>query len=332
MGSTEGYRWPITFLIMYFMTGALCQTSEEVSNQAVEAGVRNHISLYSVLYEAVFPRREDIFGGNYAVSDRFILQSPGKLLHPRDFIPGTVYEKAQADPTELHPETNIPYHINLNWYRLSDVLPTYNPFGGGATMGSFREAYGNILADLTPVPKGELDRSIIDRYDNALIKLNDKRPDPDALFIRNITILDLYNRYRIQYYQRQLFMDNTIFQMQGKLPTPEFNAWYTINYPLLEAQVDEALYKWRQYGEKENVETYLDDLNTAPGEKDLEAARVAYQVALSHYLEATHVITTIRTEPTFWYRYLLPGYVDKYYVYSYIHIHTYIHIHVHTYW
>ena len=304
MGRTKGFQLPLvcTYLLVLLLNGVYGQ----LTPSEVEIGVMSQISLYSTLYDLIFPDHEEGFGGNSAVVERFILQMPGRFLYPRDYDPGNVYEVAHDDSRETHPEANIPNNIRKNWFDLTDAIPTFNPFGGETTKQSFADTYRRILADLIPIPYNELPDKVVERYHDAMLTLNGKRSDPDALFIHNVTILDLYNRYRIQYHKKKLFVDNSIAQMKETLQSAEYNKWYELNYPLMSAEVEAILSKWRLYGEKEIVETNLEYLNTCPGAEDLESALVKYKAALPPDSNDRYHYTNVFFRPFTWYHHLIP--------------------------
>lgn len=289
----------------------LLNTVEISAQQASTSGdtdlaVTNHISLYYALHQAAFPLQVQTLGSDASVTERFVLQIPGLLLNPHDYDPGELYRTAQADPNDGYPESNIRPRIAENMFRLTDLLPNSNPLTGGLSDRSLADTYRKIIFGMDVKKFDELADSVFTKYQDAMSILQAPRRDPDSNYTRNVTLLDLYNRYKERYYMTSQEVEAIIDTQQRSLTSIEYEKWFTRNYPYLRAKVESEYTRWILYGEKEVVDTYKVHLDVSTEGEELQEAREILRSTGVAALDRSGTIYPVTFSPSNWYQYLIP--------------------------
>ena len=202
-------------------------------------------------------------------------------------------------------ESVVPPHVMEKWFDLADAIPSSNPLNGQDTGKSLATTYASILHEIRI--KG-LDRTadkLTSIYQHAINFLVEQVIDPEAPQL-NATRLGLYERYRDQYNDRKLEMEDQIEVKRMNLGGLDYELWFQRHYPSLNARVESAYTKWMVFGQKEMVELYLADMDTGSSGQLIEQARMALRAAGVQSLDRTRTIYPVSFEPSDWYKYLLP--------------------------
>ena len=286
------------------------QSSTVVSARSIttaDPAVINLISLYTAMYQLAFPLENREFGSDATVTERFIWQVPGLVLNPYDYDPGELYIAAQANPNDGQPEVNIPPYIMENMFQLVDPLPNTNPLKGGVSGGSLADTYRDIIYNMDVKKFDDVAESVLQKYQTAMEILQGSRRDPESATPHNVTLLDLYTRYKGRYYQKKQEVEEIIEQKKKSLPSIEYEKWFTRNYRNLQAQEESEYTRWILYGEKEVVDTYKIHLDVAPEGAELETAREVLRSSGISALDRSGTIYPVSYTPSNWYQYIIPG-------------------------
>lgn len=202
-------------------------------------------------------------------------------------------------------ESVVPPHVMERWFDLADVMPSPNPMDGQDTGKSLANVYASILHEIRI--KG-LDRTadkLTSIYQHAINFLVEQVVDPENPQV-NATRLGLYERYRDQYNDRKLYMEDQIEDKRLNLGGLDYELWFQRHYPSLNAKVESAYTRWMVFGQKEMVELYLADMDTGSSGQIIEQARMALRAAGVQSLDRTRTVYPVSFEPSDWYKYLLP--------------------------
>ena len=142
-------------------------------------------------------------------------------------------------------------------------------------------------------------------YNQGAQFLNSQIPDPENLTV-NVTRLALYERYRDQYNDRKLDMEDQIEQKRQNLGSLDYELWFQRHYPSLQSRVESAYTKWMVFGQKELVELNIAYMDTGSSGQLVEEARAAMRASGVQSLDRTRTIFPVSFEPSDWYKYLLP--------------------------
>lgn len=293
-------------LLLMLLNAAEVSAQQTSASTNVDLAVTNYISLYNALYQAAFPLQSQTLGSNAYVTERFVMQVPGVVLNPHDYDPGELYRTAKADPNDGNPETNIHPRIAENMFRLTDPLPNSNPLTGGLSDRSLADTYRKIISSMDVKKFDELADSVLAKYQDAMRILQAPRKDPDSNYTQNVTLLDLYNRYKERYYMTSQEVEALIETQQRSLTSIEYEKWFIRNYPYLRAKVESEYTRWILYGEKEVVDTYKVHLDVATEGEELEEARKVLRSTGVSALDRSGTIYPVTFSPSNWYQYLIP--------------------------
>lgn len=163
-----------------------------------------------------------------------------------------------------------------------------------------------ILNTLDVKGLSEKTQEIQKRYQESLSVLLGSRVDPDSITGSSTTLLNLYTRYRDEYYATRLRNEEILDERQGNLTTLDYEFWFQRNYPILNAQNEGAYTRWLLYGEKDLVESYKAHLDVTSSGVELQEARETLRAAGVISLDRSTTIYPVRFTPSDWYRYLIP--------------------------
>jgi len=191
------------------------------------------------------------------------------------------------------------------WFDLVDTVPSPNPMNGQDTGKSLSTIYSSILHEIKVkglASKTQSERAI---YNQSVTYLNELVQDPTDPS-KKVARLSLYERYRDLYNVRKLEMEDEIEIKRQTLRALDYELWFQRHYPSLQSQVESAYTQWLIFGEKENVELEITNMDTGSSAQMLEEARMALRAAGVSSLDRTRTIYPVSFEPSDWYKYLLP--------------------------
>ena len=261
----------------------------------------NLVGLYDALHAFALPETDP----SEAVSQRFVMQMPGKVLNPKDYYPGKEYEDYLRDPHKASKEVHIPPIVMEKMFQLSDVVPGSNPLTGGETGISLARVYERILGSLDVVDFTELiaaDRNI---YKESLDKLLELMPDPDDS-TKKVPLLELYSRFRDAYHNEQWKMEETIKEKEKKMTAVEYQAWFQRHFELLNSKVESAYTRWLLYGRKHLVESYVAHFDITSSGELLEDARIKLRSSAFTAQDRSQQVYPVTFTPSNWYQHLNP--------------------------
>ena len=192
-----------------------------------------------------------------------------------------------------------------NWFDLSDIIPSANPFNGEVSGRSLASIYDGMLRNIKIKNIENQGEQLISLHNQALNYLQKVVPHPENLD-KNTTTLALYEEYNELYNEQKLEMETIIEEKRKNLQYIEYELWFQRNYPSLLSKVESAYNKWLIFGMKEFCEIYFTFLDTGSSAKALEEARAAMRSAGVTSLDRTRTIYPVSFEPSDWYKYLLP--------------------------
>lgn len=191
------------------------------------------------------------------------------------------------------------------WFDLADVIPSHNPLNAQDTGKSLAGVYTSVLHEMklngleskTKAEKSSLKEAVDFLY--AMVV------DPNNTSTK-VPRLSLYERYRDQYNDRKLEMEDQVFEKQRSIRSLDYELWFQRHYPSLQAKIESAYTKWLIFGEKENVEMYISYMDTGSSGTQLEQGRMALRASAVTSLDRTRTLYPVSFEPSDWYKYLLP--------------------------
>lgn len=203
-------------------------------------------------------------------------------------------------------ETIVPPHVMEKWFDLADSMPSANPLFGQDSGRSLSNEYASVIRETTITNIQQQGDQVLAAYNQALGFLKEELvPDPENISV-NTTRLSLYDRYRDQYNEKKLEMEDLIEQKRKNLRSLDYELWFQRHYPSLVSKVESAYIKWLIFGEKEMCDIYIAYLDSGTSAKNLEDARVALRSSGVTSLDRTRTIYPVSFEPSDWYKYLLP--------------------------
>ena len=191
------------------------------------------------------------------------------------------------------------------WFDLADTIPHYNPMNAQDTGKSLASVYASILHEtkLEGLEKKTDSEKAI--FNQAMDFLNKSVADPNDT-ASSVPLLSLYERYRDQYNNRKLEMEDLIDEKRRSVRSLDYELWFQRHYPSLQAKVESAYTKWLIFGQKERVELHITYMDTGSSGTQLEEARMSLRGAGVSSLDRTRTIYPVSFEPSDWYKYLLP--------------------------
>ena len=191
------------------------------------------------------------------------------------------------------------------WFDLADVIPSPDPIVSKVTGKSLAAEYQSILSEIRFLGLQEQSQDVQHYYNQGAQFLNSQVVDPENVTV-NVTRLALYERYRDQYNDRKLDMENQIDEKRQNLGPLDYELWFQRAYPTLQSRVESAHTKWLVFGQKELVELNIAYMDTGSSGQAVEKARAALRASGVQSLDRTRTIYPVSFEPSDWYKYLLP--------------------------
>ena len=261
----------------------------------------NLVGLYDAVHAFALPETDP----SEAVSQRFVMQIPGKVLNPKDYYPGKEYEDYLRNPHKASQEVHIPPIVMEKMFQLSDIVPGANPLTGGETGISLARVYERILGSLDVVDFTELIAADRNVYKEALDKLLELLPDPDDS-TKKVPLLELYSRFRDAYHNEQWKMEETIKEKETKMTAVEYQAWFQRHFELLNSKVESAYTRWLLYGRKHLVESYVAHFDITSSGELLEDARIKLRSSAFTAQDRSQQVYPVTFTPSNWYQHLNP--------------------------
>ena len=191
------------------------------------------------------------------------------------------------------------------WFDIADAIPSPDPLIAQDTGKSLANVYQSILHEIKLKGLQERTQDVQHFYNQGSQFLNSQTPDPENLK-ENVTRLALYERYRDQYNDRKLNMEDQIEQKRQNLGSLDYELWFQRHYPSLQSRVESAYTKWMVFGQKELVELNIAYMDTGSSGQIVEEARAAMRASGVQSLDRTRTVYPVSFEPSDWYKYLLP--------------------------
>ncbi len=191
------------------------------------------------------------------------------------------------------------------WFELSDAIPSPNHLIGQDTGKSLANVYKSLLHEIKITGLEERTQYERHYYNQGVEFLTKQIVDPEDLS-KNITRLAVYERYRDQYNNRKLDMEDQIEAKRLNFGSLDYELWFQRHYPSLQSRVESAYTKWMVFGQKEMVELNIAYMDTGSSGQLIEEARAAMRAAGVESLDRTRKVYPVSFEPSDWYKYLLP--------------------------
>ena len=274
-------------------------SSEDAAQKAIDDATVTLSLLYATIRSVALPQSD-----TNTYTQRLVMLMPGKVLNYYDYYPGKSYEAAMENLDHTGTQINIPVRVMENMFALADVVPGVDPLHGADTGESLAEMYGNLLNWIQIRGFNEKTKDEKKLYIVAVDYLTQKVPDPLNLSV-NVTRFNLYRRSQDAYNTKRIEMENAIVSQRQKLTAPEYERWFQLNYPILNARIEAAYSEWLSVGQKETVERYRNNLDTRGPWSDLEEARMALRAAGVVSLDRSKTVYPVSFVPHNWYRYLI---------------------------
>ncbi len=276
--------------------------SPPVANEGgeVDRMKANQKALYDALHSFALPD-EDPFTN---VTQRFILQIPGKVLDPMEYYPGDEYVEYLNDPNKYSQEVHIPPIVMEKMFQLADAVPGANPLTGGETGLSLARIYETILGSMDVVNFAELTALGRNIYNESLNELLKPLPDPDDAD-KTVPLLQLYSRFQDAYHEEQRKMEEIIRDKQSKLKAVEYQTWFQRDYDILNAKVEGAYTQWLLYGRKHLVESYIAHFDVTSAGQILEEARIRLRGSGFTAQDRSQRVYPVSFTPRNWFKYLI---------------------------
>ena len=268
----------------------------------IEKMKANMIGLYDALHAFALPNTNH----SRPVSQRFIMQIPGKVLNPMDYYPGKTYEEYLRNPHNANSsDGEIPPDVMEKMFQLSDVVPGANPLTGGETGISLARMYERILGSLDVVDFAALIEAHGNVYMEALDKLLEPFPDPDDSK-NKLPLLELYSRFRAAYHKKQEEMEKTIMEKKEQMTAVKYQVWFQRHFEILNSKVEGAYTQWLLYGRKHLVESYVAHFDITSSGEILEDARIKLRSASFTSQDRSQQVYPVSFTPSNFYRHLNP--------------------------
>ena len=191
------------------------------------------------------------------------------------------------------------------WFDIADTIPSPDPLIAQDTGKSLANVYQSILHEIKLKGLQKRTQDVQHFYNQGSQFLNSQTSDPENLK-ENVTRLALYERYRDQYNDRKLNMEDQIEQKRQNLGSLDYELWFQRHYPSLQSRVESAYTKWMVFGQKELVELNIAYMDTGSSGQIVEEARAAMRASGVQSLDRTRTVYPVSFEPSDWYKYLLP--------------------------
>lgn len=191
------------------------------------------------------------------------------------------------------------------WFDIADGVPSPDIMNGQITGKSLSTIYSSILYGIKFKGLETKASAELASYNQARNFLLEAVNDPESLH-SNVTRLALYERYRDEYNDKKLNMENEIEKVRSSSGSEHYELWFQRHYPALNAKVESAYTKWMVFGQKELVELYIAYMDTGSPDKLVEDARTALRSSGVTSLDRTRTIYPVSFEPSDWYKYILP--------------------------
>ena len=191
------------------------------------------------------------------------------------------------------------------WFDLADVIPDSNPWNAQDTGKSLSSVYKSILHETKIQGLSDKTNSEKALHTQSINYLNELITDPDNV-TEQVPRLVLYERYRDSYNDLKLEMEDEIESKRLNVGPTEYELWLQRHYPSLQAKVESMFYRWLIFGDKDNVELHITNMDTGNSGFELEKAKAALRAAGVTSLDRTRTIYPVSFEPSDWYKYLLP--------------------------
>lgn len=284
---------------------AFAVNGDDVPSAEKDGGVdrmkKNLIALYDALHHFALPD-VDV---SKPVSQRFILQVPGKILNPMEYYPGKKYEEYLEDPHNVKEDVQIPPMVMEKMFQLSDVIPNAHPLTGGESGYSLARIYERILGTMDVVSFAEMTKVGKDTNDEAMDKLLEPLSDPDNPS-DEVPLLQLYSRFRDAYYDQQQQMEKNIKDQKETLTAMKYQLWFQRHFRILNAKVEGAYTQWLLYGRKHLVESYIAHFDITSSGAILESARIDLRSSGVISLDRSQTVYPVSFTPSNWFKYLNP--------------------------
>ena len=194
-------------VLAVLVTEISSQSSAEQRAKAAENSAKILTDLYITLRNIAFPQSP--ITTTEDVENRFVLLSPGRVLNYWDYYPGSEYEESLSNRNNSAKEVLIPPSVMEKWFDIADVVVGGDPFRGGVTGKSLARIYETILAGMDVLGFAAKTSEAQTRYNIAQTFLTSMIQDPEDANAGNISRLSLYERYKAQYAEYQLEMEDT---------------------------------------------------------------------------------------------------------------------------
>ena len=191
------------------------------------------------------------------------------------------------------------------WFDLADVIPDPNPWNAQDTGKSLSSVYKSILHKTKVQGLDAKTSSEKAMHAKSLNILNELVTDPEDV-TKKVPRLALYERYRDSYNEHKLKMEDAIEAKRLNVGAQEYELWFQRHYPSLQAKVESMYNKWLIFGDKDNVELQITNMDTGTSGPELEEARATLRGAGVSSLDRTRTIYPVSFDPSDWYKYLLP--------------------------
>ena len=193
------------------------------------------------------------------------------------------------------------------WFDIADGIPNPDIMNGQITGKSLSTIYSTILYGIKIKGFEAKAESQLASYKQARNFLLEPVLDPESLGIRyNTTRLGLYERYRDEYNDKKLNMEDEIESVRRNFGSEDYELWFQRHYPSLNSKVESAYTKWMVFGQKELVEFYIAFMDRGSPEKLVEDARASLRASGVISLDRTRTIYPVSFDPSDWYQYILP--------------------------
>ena len=277
-------------------------SAQEQRRAAAKNSAKILTDLYVTLRNIAFPKSPL---SNDVAYNRFVLLSPGKVLNYWDYYPGAEYEESLMNRNSSATEALVPPAVMEKWFDLADAVVGADAFSGGTTGKSLARTYETILSGTHVLGFESRSSAAKTRYNVAHSFLTAEVQDPENI-TRNATRLALYERYKAQYAERRLEMEETIEHARTTRGSLDYELWFQRNFPALNSRVESAYTKWLTFGEKVLVELHTVYLDSGTGGANLGGARMSLRASGVRSLDRTRTVYPVSFEPGNWYKYLLP--------------------------